>query len=140
MDAPGVAGVDMQHRACKFNGLAALEHASGLFQHEPAEGVAFAFGRFPHFFVELQDAVRVKQRRLRLHQVGEFVQHGVGDVFLVELVGDLTHNFFQDILQSHQPACASILVHYDSEVDFLLLEFPQEVVDFLALWDVHRGA
>ena len=109
-----------------------------MLDHEPTEGVTFSFGRFPNVFFQPQNAVDVQQRSLGLKQVCEFIQHGVHHFLVVEFVGDVSHNFFQDVLQRDQPTGSTVLVHHNGHVDFLRLEFPKEVVDFFAFWDVHR--
>ena len=74
----------------------------------------------PRFLHPTPNAVSIEQGGFGFHQKRALVKNRVHHLFVVKFVGDVTHNFFEDIFEGDDSAGASILVHDDGDVNFLL--------------------
>src|SRR5450756_1362950 len=76
-------------------------------------------------------------------QSGRDAEDAVAEVFdvgptAVVLVGELTDDLLQGVLDRDEPGDTAILVHHDAHVGRPFLHVPQQVVDRLRLRHVHR--
>lgn len=109
-------------------------------EDEAGEGVGVAFDFLEGVVVGVGDFVEVVEEGGRLEDVGAVLGAGVGDFLFVVLVVDVADDFLDDVLHGDDAGGGTVLVDDDGHVDFVVLEFGEEVVDFLGFGDEVGGA
>src|SRR5690554_2015443 len=54
----------------------------------------------------------------------------MGSIVIVIIIGEITYNFFQNVIHGNDALCASIFVNNYGNVRFLILKIAKQVVQF----------
>ena len=91
--------------------------------------ITFHFGKL--LIAYFKNSTEVAQQCLTLKDIGILIQTSKSLLLIIILIVNLTHDFFQDILQGNDTTGTAELIYNDSNMHLVLLEFTEQVVNLL---------
>ena len=91
-------------------------------KQQTCQCVGIALNLLKDVVVQFQNLVEVTQQRLALKDKGVAVDADVALLVIIVLIVDFAYDFLQNILQRHNAAGTTKLVHHNGNMHLVLLE------------------